>query len=77
MPQSTDVKVPDIGDFGDVEIIEVAVSPGDRVQVEQGLITLESSKDVVLVLLVRATSPTQVDTQLNWEDVVARKFLLG
>ena len=44
MPQSTEVKVPDIGDFGDVEIIEVAVSPGDRVQVEQGLITLESDK---------------------------------
>ncbi len=44
MPQTTEVKVPDIGDFGDVEIIEVAVAPGDRVQVEQGLITLESDK---------------------------------
>jgi dihydrolipoamide dehydrogenase len=44
MPQSTEVKVPDIGDFGDIEIIEVAVSPGDRVALEQGLITLESDK---------------------------------
>ncbi len=44
MPQTTEVKVPDIGDFGDVEIIEIAVTPGDRVEVEQGLITLESDK---------------------------------
>ena len=44
MPQSTEVKVPDIGDFGDIEIIEVAVSPGDRIALEQGLITLESDK---------------------------------
>jgi dihydrolipoamide dehydrogenase len=44
MPQTTEVKVPDIGDFGDIEIIEVAVAPGDRVEVEQGLITLESDK---------------------------------
>jgi dihydrolipoamide dehydrogenase len=44
MPQSTEVKVPDIGDFGEVEIIEIAVTPGDRVAVEQGLITLESDK---------------------------------
>jgi dihydrolipoamide dehydrogenase len=44
MPQSTEVKVPDIGDFGDIEIIEVTVSPGDRIALEQGLITLESDK---------------------------------
>jgi len=44
MPQSTEVKVPDIGDFEDVEIIEVGVAPGDRVEAEQTLITLESDK---------------------------------
>lgn len=44
MPENTEVKVPDIGDFGEVEIIEVAVSAGDRVALEQGLITLESDK---------------------------------
>lgn len=44
MPPITEVKVPDIGDFGEVEIIEVAVAPGDRVELEQGLITLESDK---------------------------------
>ncbi|MDE2153806.1 MAG: hypothetical protein KGJ85_15935, partial [Betaproteobacteria bacterium] len=34
------VKVPDIGDFKDVEVIEVLVKPGDRIQAEQSLITV-------------------------------------
>jgi pyruvate dehydrogenase E2 component (dihydrolipoamide acetyltransferase) len=38
------VKVPDIGDFKDVEVIEVLVKPGDVVAKEQSLITLESDK---------------------------------
>ena len=38
------VKVPDIGDFKDVEVIEVLVKPGDSVAKEQSLITLESDK---------------------------------
>ena len=41
---SADVIVPDIGDFEDVEIIEVFVKPGDAVNVEDPLITLESDK---------------------------------
>jgi dihydrolipoamide dehydrogenase len=36
--------VPDLGDFKDVEVIEVLVKPGDRVQAEQSLITVESDK---------------------------------
>jgi pyruvate dehydrogenase E2 component (dihydrolipoamide acetyltransferase) len=39
-----DVLVPDIGDFKDVEVIEVLVKPGDAVAREQSLITLESDK---------------------------------
>jgi dihydrolipoamide dehydrogenase len=39
-----EVKVPDIGDFKDVEVIEVLVKPGDSVTKEQSLITLESDK---------------------------------
>jgi dihydrolipoamide dehydrogenase len=39
-----EVKVPDIGDFKDVAVIELLVKPGDRVQVEQSLITVESDK---------------------------------
>jgi dihydrolipoamide dehydrogenase len=39
-----EVKVPDIGDFKEVEVIEVLVKPGDAVTKEQSLITLESDK---------------------------------
>ena len=39
-----DIKVPDIGDFKDVAVIEVLVKPGDTVAVEQSLITVESDK---------------------------------
>src|SRR5215510_180247 len=41
---ATEVKVPDIGDFKDVEIIDVLVKPGDSVQLETPLITLETEK---------------------------------
>src|SRR5574338_1222017 len=41
---SQEVQVPDIGDFKDVEVIEVLVKPGDNVTKEQSLITLESDK---------------------------------
>jgi dihydrolipoamide dehydrogenase len=44
MPDLIEVKVPDIGDFKDVPIIEVLVRPGDRVKTEDALITLESDK---------------------------------
>ncbi|MBT2302801.1 dihydrolipoyllysine-residue acetyltransferase [Variovorax paradoxus] len=39
-----EVKVPDIGDFKDVAVIEVLVKPGDTIKEEQSLITVESDK---------------------------------
>ncbi|KAF1023880.1 MAG: Dihydrolipoyllysine-residue acetyltransferase component of pyruvate dehydrogenase complex [Paracidovorax wautersii] len=39
-----EVKVPDIGDFKDVAVIEILVKPGDTISVEQSLITVESDK---------------------------------
>jgi dihydrolipoamide dehydrogenase len=39
-----EIRVPDIGEFDSVEVIEILVSPGDTVEVEQSLITLESDK---------------------------------
>jgi pyruvate dehydrogenase E2 component (dihydrolipoamide acetyltransferase) len=41
---TVEVRVPDIGDFKDVAVIEVFVKPGDAVKVEQSLITVESDK---------------------------------
>jgi len=42
--QKIEVRVPDIGDFKDVAVIEILAKPGDNVKVEQSLITVESDK---------------------------------
>ncbi|QJE00808.1 dihydrolipoyllysine-residue acetyltransferase [Massilia forsythiae] len=39
-----EVKVPDIGDFKEVEVIELMIKPGDTIKVDQSLITVESDK---------------------------------
>ena len=44
MSSVIDVKIPDIGGFKDVPVIEVFVKPGDAVKPEDSLITLESDK---------------------------------
>src|SRR5436190_17993411 len=44
MPTLVEVKVPDIGDFKDVPVIEVLVKPGDAIKTESALLTLESDK---------------------------------
>ncbi|NIP74056.1 MAG: dihydrolipoyllysine-residue acetyltransferase [Gammaproteobacteria bacterium] len=44
MATTREVQLPDIGDFEAVDVIEVLVSPGDRVEKEASLITLESDK---------------------------------
>ncbi|HUL40452.1 MAG TPA: dihydrolipoyl dehydrogenase [Burkholderiales bacterium] len=44
MNQLVEVKIPDIGDFKDVPVIEVLVKPGDSVAQEDPLVTLESDK---------------------------------
>jgi pyruvate dehydrogenase E2 component (dihydrolipoamide acetyltransferase) len=44
MASLVEVRVPDIGDFRDVEIIEIAVQPGDAVAVDATLVTLETEK---------------------------------
>jgi pyruvate dehydrogenase E2 component (dihydrolipoamide acetyltransferase) len=44
MSETIEVKVPDIGDYKDVPVIEVFVKPGDSVKAEESLITVESDK---------------------------------
>ncbi len=44
---SLEIKVPDLGDFKDVAIIEVLVQPGDSVQVDMPLLTLETEKATI------------------------------
>jgi pyruvate dehydrogenase E2 component (dihydrolipoamide acetyltransferase) len=44
MANAIDIVIPDLGDFSDVEVIEILVQPGDSVEREDGLITLETDK---------------------------------
>ena len=43
-PMAIEVKVPDIGDFKDVPVIEIHVKPGDSIKADDPLVTLESDK---------------------------------
>ena len=44
MTNTIDIVIPDLGDFEDVEVIEVLVNNGDTVEREDGLITVETDK---------------------------------
>lgn len=44
MTQIIEIKVPDIGDFKDVPVIEILVAPGDKIEKETSLVTLETEK---------------------------------
>jgi pyruvate dehydrogenase E2 component (dihydrolipoamide acetyltransferase) len=44
MSQIIEIKVPDIGDYKDIPVIEVLVKPGDQVEKEQSIVVLESDK---------------------------------
>ena len=55
-----EVKVPDIGDFQDVPVIEVLVNPGDTVEPEDPLITLESDKATMEVPAPQAGTVVEV-----------------
>ena len=53
--------VPDLGDFADVEVIEILVAPGDTVAVEDSLITLETDKATMDVPASHAGTVVSVD----------------
>jgi pyruvate dehydrogenase E2 component (dihydrolipoamide acetyltransferase) len=66
MPAATiQVLVPDIGDFDEVEVIEVLVAKGDRVEVEDSLITLESDKATMEIPSPQAGVVAEVTVQLG------------
>ncbi|MDD5391368.1 MAG: dihydrolipoyl dehydrogenase, partial [Gallionellaceae bacterium] len=44
MAKIIEITVPDIGDFNNVDVIEILVKPGDRVQKDDSLVALESEK---------------------------------
>jgi len=72
---SVEIKVPDIGDFDKVPVIEVLVGPGDEIEAEQSLITLESDKATMEVPAPQAGTidevKVKVDDEVSEGDVIA------
>lgn len=62
-----EIRVPDIGEFDSVEVIEVLVAAGDPVEVEQSLITLESDKATMEIPSTHAGTVTEVCVALGDE----------
>lgn len=62
---ATEIKVPDIGDFKDVPVIEVLVKPGDSVKKEDSLVTLESDKATMEVPSTHAGIVKEVRVKLG------------
>ncbi len=65
MSNTIEIRVPDIGDFRDVPVIEVLVAAGDRVAAEGGLITLESDKATMEVPAPAAGVIREMRVQVN------------
>ncbi len=74
MPQILEVKIPDIGDFHDIPVIEVMVKPGDVVKVEDSLITLESDKATMDVPAPAAGTVKEVKVKVG--DKVSKDSLV-
>jgi pyruvate/2-oxoglutarate dehydrogenase complex dihydrolipoamide acyltransferase (E2) component len=62
---NTEVNVPDIGDFKEVEVIEVLVKPGDAINKEQSLITLETDKATMEIPSPAAGKVTQLKVKVG------------
>ena len=60
-----EIKVPDIGDFKDVPVIEILVKPGDAVKKEASLVTLESDKATMEVPSTHAGIVKEVRVKLG------------
>ena len=65
MAEQRQLVVPDLGDFSDVEVIEILVSPGDNVSVEDGLVTLETDKAAMDVPASHAGTIVSVDVNVG------------
>ena len=70
-----EIKVPDIGDFKDIPVIEVLVKPGDAVKKEDSLVTLESDKATMEVPSTHAGIVREVRVKVG--DKVAQGTLIA
>ncbi|MBC8023948.1 MAG: dihydrolipoyl dehydrogenase [Burkholderiales bacterium] len=69
-----EIKVPDIGDFNDIPVIEVLVKPGDSIQKEDPLVTLESDKATMEVPSTHAGTVKELRVKVG--DKVSRGTLI-
>lgn len=71
-----EIRVPDIGEFDQVEVIEILVAPGDSVTFEQSLITLESDKATMEIPSTHAGTITEIcvemGSQISEGDLIVR-----
>jgi pyruvate dehydrogenase E2 component (dihydrolipoamide acetyltransferase) len=74
MATTIEVKVPDIGDFKDVPVIEIHVKPGDAVNADDSLVTLESDKATMDVPSPAAGTVKEMKLQIG--DKVAEGSLV-
>jgi dihydrolipoamide dehydrogenase len=65
MPRVSEVRVPDIGDFTDVPVIEIHVAAGDEVAAEDPLVTLESDKSTMDVPAPAAGKVSQLSVKIG------------
>lgn len=65
MAKRVQLTVPDLGDFSDVEVIELLVTPGDEVHVEDPLITLETDKASMDVPATHAGTVVSIDVAVG------------
>jgi len=75
MSNVIDIRVPDVGDFTDIPVIEVLVAVGDQVDAEQSLVTLESDKATMEVPAPVAGIIRSLDVSLD--DLVSEGSLLA
>ena len=71
---SKEIYVPDIGDFSDVEVIEILVAPGDNIKAEDSLVSVESDKAAMEIPAPEAGIVKEVKIQLG--DKVSEGSLL-
>jgi pyruvate dehydrogenase E2 component (dihydrolipoamide acetyltransferase) len=80
MSTPIDIKIPDIGDFQDVPVIEIVVKPGDSVKAEDPLIVLESDKATMEVPSPQAGTVQDIKVKIGdkvSEGVVIMTFAAG
>lgn len=75
MSKTIDIKIPDIGDFDNVPVIEVLVAQGDQVEKDQSLLTLESEKATMEIPSPEAG--TIVSLTVSEGDNVAKGAVIG